>query len=152
MNFDNDEQLHMAKTQILGLIAEATTDPATVKRFLTTFSRADLVKYQSIADSTKAQHKHRCLHNIIFKDIINTLRKKEKSIKTLDGMMEASVKIAFASAYTNSSGEMMWGGLKDDVNERIKQIDKAEGAAEALAQRPADVMESPRGLVSRLFG
>ena len=65
---------------------------------------------------------------------------KEHSISMLKDSMKAAVKLLFVKCFSNEVGLIQWNYVKNEVEDIKKQIDKAEGAREALAamQRQAD--------------
>ena len=47
--------------------------------------------------------------------------------------MKAVVKLLFVKAFSNEFGLVQWNSVKTEIEDIKKQIDKAEGAREALA-------------------
>ena len=58
---------------------------------------------------------------------------KEQSISILKDSMKAAVKLLFVKCFSNENGSIQWNTVKYEVEEIKKQIDRAEGAREALA-------------------
>ena len=52
--------------------------------------------------------------------------------------MKAAVKLLFVKSFSNEFGLIQWNSVKTEVEDIKKQIDKAEGAREALAAAAAD--------------
>ena len=62
------------------------------------------------------------------------LRVKEQIISILKDIMKAAVKLLFVKCFSNEVGLIQWNYVKNEVEDIKKQIDKAEGAREALAE------------------
>ena len=58
---------------------------------------------------------------------------KEHSISVLKDSMKAAVKLLFVKCFSNEVGLIQWNYVKYEVEDINKQIDRAEGAREALA-------------------
>ena len=59
---------------------------------------------------------------------------KEQSISNLKDSMKAAVKLLFVTCFSNEVGLIQWNYVKYEVEEIKKQIDRTEGAREALAE------------------
>ena len=58
---------------------------------------------------------------------------KEQRISILKDSMKAAVQLLFVKCFSNEVGLIQWNYVKYEVEEIKKQIDRTEGAREALA-------------------
>ena len=91
------------------------------------------MKISGSLDARDSDLKLNTLKNILFKTDFEDLRNKEQSMSILKESMKAAVKLLFVKSFFNEFGLIQWNSVKTEVEEIKKQIDKAEGAREAMA-------------------
>ena len=118
---------------IVNIVTQASNDPRSAHTILQSMSRESLVQISGSLDASSTDLKLNTLKNILFKTDFEDMRNKEQSMSILKESMKAAVKLLFVKSFSNEFGLIQWNSVKTEVEEIKKQIDKAEGAREAMA-------------------
>ena len=127
----NDGVLSQVGMSINDLLNQVNANPKYSKMKFEGMSRDNMVRVKDTMDSKGGDLKVRTISNIIYKQELDAIKKKENQINNMREGLRVSTKYMLVKGNANTAGAIGWEALKEFLEEAIKEHDKAEGRSEA---------------------
>ena len=138
----NDIVLHQVATSINALMTRIGNNPKVSKLIFQGMNRDNMIRIHTVMDSKGMVLKIDTIKNVIFKQELDAIKKKEAQINQIREALKVTTKYMLVKGNANSAGTISWEALKEFLAETIEIHDKRAGAMEALhaqaQQAPAD--------------
>jgi hypothetical protein len=114
---------------------------AALKENIQQMNKPMVLKVLNALEGTNGDVKTESVSKLLFRDAVARMKSKDSQMTALRSAMSTCTRLLLVKGYGADDGAIAWGSFKQDLREIISALDKAEGAATALAAAAAMAVE-----------